>query len=194
MSARVKGRFVGAMGLTCWVFLVALGCAGVANATISQIGCSNHLYFYAITDNLALEGQRCGQVDAAPHMPPALFEPRNLLALAAYAEATLTLFGTPENQRGETASALQLGTCPSEYGDGPRNYGDTVKWTPSSLMGPVCAKHCKCSYDGASGGLPPCRDEPDDPTAGTWCSLCGPTTGCLGCNNNTVTVSYYYRP
>ena len=51
MSARVKGRFVGTMGLTGWVFLVALGCAGVANATISQTGCSNHLYFYAITDN-----------------------------------------------------------------------------------------------------------------------------------------------
>ena len=40
MPARVRGRIVGAMGLTCWAWLVALGSAGVANAEMPEIGCN----------------------------------------------------------------------------------------------------------------------------------------------------------
>ena len=39
MSVHVNGRFFSAMKLTCWVWLVALGSAGVANAEIPQIQC-----------------------------------------------------------------------------------------------------------------------------------------------------------
>ena len=46
---------------------------------------NNHLRFYANdTRSPYVGGARCGEVDAAPYMPAALFEPRNYLALATY--------------------------------------------------------------------------------------------------------------
>lgn len=56
---------------------------------------------------------------------------------------------------------------------------DGVGWTTSALMGPICLKQCKCIGEGATwtpetADYPYCRDAPDDPKAGTWCSLCGP--------------------
>jgi len=50
----------------------------------------HHLWFYFVNNKLG----RCGEVDAAPLMPKSLFEPRNLLELAAYAEATTKLYTT----------------------------------------------------------------------------------------------------
>lgn len=35
------------------------------------------------------------------------------------------------------------------------------------LMGAICQKQCDCTY-------PQCKDVPDQPLRGTWCSLCGP--------------------
>ena len=42
MSVRVNGRFSSAMKLTCWVWLVALGSAGVANAEMPQLTCTGY--------------------------------------------------------------------------------------------------------------------------------------------------------
>ena len=150
-------------------------------------GPENHLYFYS-TDGIG----RCGEVDAAPFMPATLFEPANLLALAAYAEAAIRLYTNP--MRG--ATALKLGQCASI---GYTHCGGRVQgigWTPSALMGPVCAEQCECNYEGASTipGLPYCKDQPDDPEAGKWCSLCGPTTSCADCVAGSVTISLYDKP
>ena len=41
----------------------------------------------------------------------------------------------------------------------------------------ICKVKCRCNFTDArtsTGQLPKCKDEPDDPTAATWCSLCGP--------------------
>merc|ERR1740130_64314 len=47
----------------------------------------HRLYFYTVDNTMAPSFVRCGEVDAARHMPPSLFEPANELALAAYTEA-----------------------------------------------------------------------------------------------------------
>ena len=51
---------------------------------------------------------QCGEVDAAPFMPKDLFEPSHKLALLAYVEATVSLFGMPS---GPHPGDLKLGRC-----------------------------------------------------------------------------------
>jgi len=144
----------------------------------------NHLYFRYLTGEL-----NCGQVDAGPRMPKALFDKENAHALQAYIDATLAFPG-PYNP-------IQLGTC-SGAGfvdlDGvpgispmlnipckditlypgvflPDNR--TIDWAPKKLMEPICSLHCECDYRGDPGTIP-CKDVPDNPLAASWCSLCGP--------------------
>ena len=153
---------------------------------------NHHLFFFANdTRSYYAGGSRCGEVDAAPYMPAALFEPRNYLALATYSEATIRLYGKVPDQRG-MPGALKQGRCASIGYDKFDGYVKGVEWAPGSLMGPVCAKHCHCSFQGAGGeDLPPCRDRPDDPRAGTFCSLCGPTGFCPGCVGGNVSIELY---
>ena len=62
----------------------------------------------------------------------------------------------------------------------PSSAAKNVDWSPAILMDGICAKQCHCSFrNGKTGNrtsllLPPCEDEPDQPAAETWCSLCGP--------------------
>jgi uncharacterized surface protein with fasciclin (FAS1) repeats len=106
---------------------------------------------------------RCGEVDAAPRMPASLFEPRNALALRRYIDVTLKLYQLPSTN----LYPLELGVCSSiGYRNGP--YPKTgVDWAPAALMRKICEQQCDCTY-------PNCKDQPDDPKAGKWCSLCGP--------------------
>jgi hypothetical protein len=39
---------------------------------------------------------------------------------------------------------------------------------------------------------PCCKDQPDEPEKGQFCSLCGPSTACPGCVDNTVVVTLCY--
>ena len=85
---------------------------------------------------------------------------------------------------------MELGSCAGWGGEGtgasPAHRGQywkvagtrKVDWAPLKLMDGICAEQCKCNFRNGklngSIGLPPCKDEPDDPAAGKWCSLCGP--------------------
>lgn len=156
----------------------------------------NELWFRSFDDNA-----RCGEINAAPYMPAALFEPRNFLKLLAYAAVTVRLYRTPVLN-----TAVELGRC-AGAGYGVCGAGvQGIGWTPNGLMGPVCGERCRCNFQGACSpagrfpgfpscsGLPSCRDVPDDPRAGEFCSLCSPSTACPDCVQNTVTIGLCYPP
>jgi hypothetical protein len=121
-------------------------------------------------------------------MPAAIFEPQNAASLKAYADITIALY--PYNQfHHENQIILELGRC----GQGQNNYtkyegfksvdwvgiagGKGGKGSPLPLMDVICQVKCHCNFRGFNTtvpNLPTCTDEPDDPQAATWCSLCGP--------------------
>ena len=144
----------------------------------------NHLYFRYINGKY-----NCGQVDAGPRMPKAIFDKENAAALQKYIDATLAWDWDVRSGR------LELGTC-NGYGfadldgvpgispmlnipcrdikDGPfLPGGRTIDWAPKKLMEPLCLEHCECDYRGDPDTIP-CKDVPDNPLAANWCSLCGP--------------------
>ena len=172
----------------------------VVEALVTDADGRHHLWFKSLDDRLP-SLKRCGEIDAAPYMPAALFRPENLLELAAYAAATVHLYRTPV-----VDTAVTLGRCASAgysvCGSGVQGIG----WTPGALMGPVCGARCGCNFNGACTpagnfpgfpsceALPTCRDQPDDPSAGRFCSLCGPSTACPGCTSGTITIGLCYQP
>lgn len=166
--------------------------AELAEAYKTDADGNHHLYFYA-TDAPVPSFLRCGEVDAAPFMPASLFEPANALSLAAYVEATLKLYVNPNPL---ADGPLKLGRCSSigytVSGGGVQG----ISWFGrGGLMSTVCADRCQCSFLGSGpAGLPDCTDQPDQPEAGRFCSLCGPTTACPGCTANTVVISLFYPP
>merc|ERR1740133_647338 len=147
---------------------------------------TNHCWFRGVTctefhDNLC----RCGEVDAASRMPASLFDPENAAALKRYKEITVMFYDysslVPE------LGQLELGRCKDIGYDSDAGGSQGTAWTPGKkLMGPICAEQCHCSY-GSYGNTsyPHCKDQPDDPKAGKWCSLCGPKY------NQPITVELY---
>jgi uncharacterized surface protein with fasciclin (FAS1) repeats len=155
----------------------------------------NHLYFrYFIGDcPAASDCGNCGQVDAGPRMPKAMFDKENAAALQMYIDATLAFAWLPLFPRRH----LELGTCSGsgftdndgvpgispmlnvpcrDIEDGPGAFlpdNRTIDWGPNKLMEPICLQHCECDYRG-DPGTTPCKDVPDNPAAASWCSLCGP--------------------
>jgi hypothetical protein len=147
--------------------------AALADAASTDAAGHHHLYFHSIDASVALL-KRCGEVDAAPQMPPSLFEPANIFALAAYVEAAIRLYQVPL----WGATPLQLGRCASS---GYTDHGGGVQGVPwfgrsDALMGEVCAEHCNCDFTGLLDEYDRCADVPDNPQAFEWCSLCGPTS------------------
>jgi hypothetical protein len=160
-----------------------------------------HLYFHSI-DPLF---RTCSHVDAAPFMPAELFESKNILELFLYVTATRSLYSNP-NPR---ATPLAAGECTNTHTVGGLDFKPTgtngaptgtspgIPWfgDSGSLMGPVCAEHCGCDFQGLGpADLPACVDTPDDPSTGQFCSLCGPTTACPGCTGSSgdgVTVQNF---
>ena len=104
----------------------------------------------------------CGEVDAAPRMPAALFHPSNAAALKAYVDITLALYVAGPYK---LDVHLELGRCADKRYTKKTLYPYQVNWAPIQLMGGICKSQCNCDF-------PNCPDVPDDP--GTWCSLCGP--------------------
>jgi len=136
-----------------------------------------HLWFYYVNDGgqtpefcRKTGGCRCGDIDAASRMPAALFKPQNILALARYATLTIKSY----TSLGMGTAKLQLGKCAekTDYTCSGRAAVQGINWVTSALMIPICKQQCDCTYTGdpARG----CKDQPDDPKAGKWCSLCGP--------------------
>ena len=128
-----------------------------------------HLYFYWVNTfgdgSLCKNGFcRCGDIDAASRMPAELFEPQNIVALARYVTLTVKSYSS----LGMGNQTLGLGRCNQKTnytcgGSGVQG----INWVTSALMQPICKAQCDCNY-------PACRDQPDDPEAGKFCSLCGP--------------------
>ena len=132
---------------------------------------------------------QCGDIDAAPRMPPALFEQGNFVALQAYIAITLELwskFGIGVGRDG-LVYAMGVGTCADFVQPGAARWTPQgsrtmqAAWAPVGLMTAICAKQCNCAFTPnatetapARSNLSPCTDGPDNPTAMTWCSLCGP--------------------
>jgi uncharacterized surface protein with fasciclin (FAS1) repeats len=134
-------------------------------------------------------GDRCGEIDAAPRMPASLFELQNVRQLASYAGLTTKLYFSLGMDAGTT---LKLGRCKKRGYCVKQSQVDGISWTPTScvgfsspictnLMDGICKRQCGCEY-------PSCPDQPDNPSAGTWCSLCGPKY------NGNVKIQLYNRP
>jgi hypothetical protein len=146
-------------------FLVA--CLAVLGASAAPT--NNTLFFYTLNPGYA----RCGDVDAAPRMPAALFEPENKAALEAYINMTIALYHV---RSFDNEAQLHQGTCKEHnYGNKlpdckkkgcPNPNPQISEWAPKNMMIALCVG-CKCVY-------PNCKDVPDDPKTGHWCSLCGP--------------------
>lgn len=174
----------------------------------------NHLYFYFI--NTQANHNRCGDVDAAPLVPEELFEPQNVLALAAYVQATTSLYSISASSATVT---VQQGRCAdhgySERGTGYYGNGKVASgvasWTPNSLMAPACEAACGCEWPTRGNvythTLPLCGSG-DDRSGGTdgagpYCSLCGSAacpinSGACGQQSfgigDGVNVAFFYRP
>lgn len=133
-------------------------------------GSPNHLYFVRVVKaNPPLFAGSCGQVDAGPRVPPALFEPQNKAILDEYIKVTIDGFAAGFTGLQQT-SCSELGyTRPGT----PLQY--PVQWGPDYWMAPLCRSKCDCTYTNRANSAPDaCQDVPDKPSIGQYCSLCGP--------------------
>ena len=82
---------------------------------------------------------------------------------------------------------LEVGRCKDIGYDSPAGGNQGISWTAGpKLMGPICAEQCHCTYGfSRNATYPSCKDQPDDPNAGKWCSLCGPKY------NQPITIDLY---
>ena len=152
-------------------------------ATTIDANGKHHLWFRSTDPVLGW----CGEVDAAPYMPAEIFQPRHVLSLIAYAELTTKLYTSPPYSNGDPSrnTPLVVGRCSGIDYNLYNGVLSGITWFgDDTLMGPVCAEQCGCNFEGQSKiHLPACEDVPDDPSTGSFCSLCGPTTACPGCSS-----------
>jgi len=172
--------------------------ADLAAATTVDANGGHHLWFRSTDPLLGW----CGEVDAAPYMPAEIFQPQHFLSLLAYAHVTTSLYSYPDYSNGTPSRATPLvaGRCSGIDYNLYNGVLSGISWFGADgLMGPVCAERCGCNFEGQSNlHLPACEDGPDDPSTGSFCSLCGPTTGCPGCvtrdgTPNTVGNIYLFK-
>ena len=98
----------------------------------------------------------------------------------AYQGITLALFGLfpldakedlhMEFGRCANKSCTKLASC----GTGRLHPCREVDWAPPQLVDGIYQERCMCNSKdpNMSSSLPKCQDEPDDPRANQWCSLC----------------------
>jgi hypothetical protein len=109
-----------------------------------------HLWFRA-------GGTQCGEVDAAPRMPPSLFAPANTAALQLYTQVTLDGWSRE--------GALALGRCSDGGYTQYQGVLTGVDWG-GNILADTCKSKCSCTYGDN------CKDVPDNPPF-KFCSLCG---------------------
>ena len=208
----IEGNVVTAISNTTGVFInnaqvttadvdATNGVVHIINAVLIFKGFPNHLFFRGIDSISPGSDARCGDVDAAPRMPAAIFEPKNALFLKAYEELTVDFYNTSTGLFPSTLGKLSVGRC-KDIGYTQAAGGETgVNWAPAKLMGPICVKQCGCSFEnwcfynptatGCKGktGLPGCPQAGnDDPQAGKFCSLCG------SMDNSPITINLWTKP
>merc|ERR1711865_1000389 len=127
-----------------------------------------------------------GSAASRAHNIATNFEPQNKAALQRYIDITVKFYS---NSFSKTLSKLEVGRCKDTkvYTSGPFGI-QGISWTTGALMDPICAEQCHCTFSYnpfKPGTLPRCQDQPDDPKAGKFCSLCGPKY------NQPITISLY---
>jgi len=158
---------------------------------------TNHLWFNIINQlypGAQPQGGRCGEVDAAPRMPPSLFEPQNAAELQRYIKVTTKLYGAAAGRCADVNKH-------EKYGAGNFTQFDGIvkaSWFPTSEFTPLCREICGCTPDGVwQPGSKVCKETPlycacqdvaDDPSESKFCSLCGPKF------NDPIDISLYVRP
>jgi uncharacterized surface protein with fasciclin (FAS1) repeats len=131
----------------------------------TPVPAGNHLWFRSVQcQQFGNKVCQCGDVDAAPRMPASLFSRKNARALKAYTDITLKLYTFPFSNN---QTKLELGRCKDIGYPASAGGRQGIVWAPGALMTGICAQQCHCTY-------PACPDQPDNPKAGTFCSLCGP--------------------
>ena len=172
---------------------VALAAAG-PNPNCNASSCNFHYICEANTYPFDKANTHCGQVDAAPAMPPALFDPANADMLALYIAFTADVqlqdpFCRPYE------GGIKLGSCASAgfkytHANEPGRlitwagypHGENPDFGPSTVFTEACVKGCGCCPEmgmlynpgavpacaaGAKPALPYCEDGPNkyDPHA-----------------------------
>jgi len=145
---------------------------------------ANDLYFSGVHIPTVFNRiNQCAEVNAGPRIPASLFLPQNALVLKEYVDLTIKLY----NKASGASIKLSLGRCKdvgyaklqtSKLANGALrtpNVATTNTWAPAALMTGICKLKCGCDYPTSALNVGTCKDVPDDPSAGTYCSLCGPT-------------------
>ena len=134
---------------------------GVVHIVSAVLSVPTPLYFRTVKDATAASNPgKCGEVNAAPRIPLSLFDPSNAAELKAYEDLTIALYTVT------AGSKLEVGRC-ADIGYSTPAGSTSAAWAPNALMVPICKSKCNCDY-------PNCPDQPDDPSAAKFCSLCGP--------------------
>lgn len=126
----------------------------------------------------------CGEVDASQFMPKALFDYPT--SLAQYVILTTQLV------YGGMDLEFNLEQKPCDHTN-RKNMNTTISWAPyehNSILY-VCKAACNCIFPDDAyhppGQPDTCKDAPDDPEAGHFCSLCGPIF-----NPTNVPLTFWY--
>ena len=140
-------------------------------------GCTNKSCVFSFTNKL---GGCCGEVDAAPRMPPGIWNDSS--AVVEYVRLTTIFSSTvpkmlppfepclPSKLGCPTYEFLSLGSCTRDefhyrwVQDGNRS----IDWSAGFVN--WCRARCGCGGKGDR----PCKDVRDDPANHYYCSLCGP--------------------
>jgi uncharacterized surface protein with fasciclin (FAS1) repeats len=141
-------------------------------------GCTNKSCVFSFTNKL---GGCCGEVDAAPRMPPGIWNDSS--AVVEYVRLTTVFSSTVPNMLPPFEPCisklgcpryefLSLGSCTGDefhqrwVQDGNRS----IDWSAGFVN--WCAARCGCGGKGDDDR--PCKDVRDDPATHHYCSLCGP--------------------
>lgn len=146
-----------------------LAANGVVHVINNVLSFPDHLWFRTVNAQ-----DECGQIDGASKVPEALFDPANTVEPAEYVNVTIQYYGIVK---------LSTGTC-NGIGYTKKQGFRQADWAPNAMMGPICAHKCCCNYGTSKylKWLQPCPDQPDDPSKGQFCSLCGPKYNILATN------------
>jgi uncharacterized surface protein with fasciclin (FAS1) repeats len=141
-------------------------------------------------------GGCCGEVDAAPHMPPGIWSDPS--AVEEYVRLTTVFSSTVPRTLPPYEPCYHPGNCPTHEfltlgsctdGEFHRNWvqdgNRSIDW--SAGFENWCKTRCGCGISGTDlHAQKPCKDVPDDPATHHFCSLCGPKY------NTPIAVQLYH--
>jgi hypothetical protein len=123
----------------------------------------------------SFHGNRCGEVDAAPHIPDDMWNDQR--AIDAYVQVTIEFYNIAG---ADNDCHLNFGPCDHDPAHWIKNGTSTkkVSWTGgTTAFSNFCVEKC-----GGSGA----KHQSDDPKHHKYCSLCGSKY------NDPVTIDYWY--